>query len=501
MDKVLTDISVLTDQNSPQVPRTGVKITADEDYTLEPALGGADLGQDQNILPTPPRNRSRGSEALQKIAEREPRQILDSLNRIGIDGANLKSWRNRNAVRTALRETFWSQLRYEGMEDRSGSVAEAHESTFRWVFEDPEHGARKRWSNFRLWLESDDQLYWITGKPGSGKSTLMKFIFQAARGPEARCMQHLSRRANGESLIVANFYFWAAGSGLQASKEGLYRTLLHPILQQCPAALIGQFFPDRWQALALFNEDSKPFSEHEVQTKFSQIIPHLTRTAKLCLFIGGLDEFDGNQDDLFKLFSAMIRENPIKADSNFASLQARESGFADGLFDSVVFKASGVFLWGYLVVDSLLDGMKAGDCISDFHRRLDTLPRDLEDLYERILNDLDAFFLKHAVQLFQLMAACDNPPLALLFSIADEWIPASGYHSYDPIVSWTTENIILRIDTLRRRLHSRCKGLLEIPHASSSEGSDDVRTFFQGPNCAVPPQNAERFHHHPKNPG
>lgn len=30
--------------------------------------------------------------------------------------------------------------------------------------------------NFLEWLKADKQLFWITGKPASGKSTLMKFI-------------------------------------------------------------------------------------------------------------------------------------------------------------------------------------------------------------------------------------------------------------------------------------------------------------------------------------
>ncbi len=44
-------------------------------------------------------------------------------------------------------------------------VSEAHENTFLWILEADE-------------AESDQRLYWITGKAGSGGSTLMKFFIQ-----------------------------------------------------------------------------------------------------------------------------------------------------------------------------------------------------------------------------------------------------------------------------------------------------------------------------------
>ena len=63
------------------------------------------------------------------------------------------------------------------MEDRIERVAQAYENTFQWIWEDRTL-SEEPWSNFVEWLESDSRLYWITGKAGSGKSTLMKFICQ-----------------------------------------------------------------------------------------------------------------------------------------------------------------------------------------------------------------------------------------------------------------------------------------------------------------------------------
>ena len=39
-----------------------------------------------------------------------------------------------------------------------------------------QHEIDKAWQSFVTWLQSDDDLFWIQGKPGSGKSTLVKNI-------------------------------------------------------------------------------------------------------------------------------------------------------------------------------------------------------------------------------------------------------------------------------------------------------------------------------------
>lgn len=66
-------------------------------------------------------------------------------------------------------------LRYEGMEDREERITEAYDTTFQWVFEDP-LATQVKWSDFKTFLRSDTSLYWITGKAGSGKSTLIKYV-------------------------------------------------------------------------------------------------------------------------------------------------------------------------------------------------------------------------------------------------------------------------------------------------------------------------------------
>lgn len=72
-----------------------------------------------------------------------------------------------------VQHSLLQSLSFDTMKHRSETIAEAHQETFEWIFSDSEF---RPWSNFREWLQSDNGLYWLSGKAGSGKSTLMKYI-------------------------------------------------------------------------------------------------------------------------------------------------------------------------------------------------------------------------------------------------------------------------------------------------------------------------------------
>lgn len=63
------------------------------------------------------------------------------------------------------------------MVSRQEEVSGAYIGTFQWIF-DATTDDTKAWDNFAQWLESGDGVYWISGRPGSGKSTLMRYIVE-----------------------------------------------------------------------------------------------------------------------------------------------------------------------------------------------------------------------------------------------------------------------------------------------------------------------------------
>ena len=430
--------------------------------------------------------------------------------------------------RERAESSFLTRLQYDSMIDRERRIAKAHESTFQWVFQDSQSQDQVplmiKWSNFRDWLISEDQIYWITGKAGSGKSTLMKFLSSPTlkipqmdlaqeRGglstaeKRCRCFPYLERWARPSRLLIASFYFWNSGMDIQMTRAGLLRTLLSQILVQRPD-IISKIASKHWESLCLFDQlGVDEFAICDLRDMLFRAIKILGEDYKICLFIDGLDEFSDSHENLISMVMDLVSSNShvkicvasrpwnifqatlgqkaslrledltfsdiknfvqskFHADTEFENLRQRYPSFADQMMENIVVKASGVFLWVDLVVASLLAGMRLGDRIQDFQRRLDELPEDLEKLYEKILHSLDPFYLGHAAQYFTMVESANVPLTILQFTYADEETPESAFQM---VRSSNNENqISLRIEGMSRRLNSRCKGFLEIERGLQS---------------------------------
>jgi predicted ATPase len=127
-------------------------------------------------------------------------------------------------------------LHFPLIDDRYQAIPEAHRQTFRWIFdESPKEDCL--WSNFADWLRTGNGLYWINGKAGSGKSTLMRYIYN-----NIKTRQHLRFWAGKSSLDISGFFFWNSGSPIQRSQTGLLKSLLFQALQRRPN-LVRLVFP------------------------------------------------------------------------------------------------------------------------------------------------------------------------------------------------------------------------------------------------------------------
>jgi hypothetical protein len=79
-------------------------------------------------------------------------------------------------VATDFFSRLCSQLKYRELENRYERIDEAQFKTFEWILDPDPPLKNQNWSSFVQFLEGDQNLYWITGKAGAGKLTLMKFI-------------------------------------------------------------------------------------------------------------------------------------------------------------------------------------------------------------------------------------------------------------------------------------------------------------------------------------
>jgi len=145
----------------------------------------------------------------------------------------------------------------------------------------------------------------------------------------------------------------------------------------------------------------------------------------------------------------------------FLELEKGNSKLATQLYDDITEKASGVFLWVRLAVQSLLRGIADGDRVVDLMKRLEDLPEDLEMLFRKILNSVDPAYRVNSAQLFQIhRTACKhiNGINLLRFSYADDPDQALWEDEQRPL---SREEYVYRVKSMYRRLDSRTKGLLE----------------------------------------
>ncbi|KAF2116576.1 hypothetical protein BDV96DRAFT_645003 [Lophiotrema nucula] len=106
-------------------------------------------------------------------------------------------------------------LGFVAIDDRHSAILEAHRQTFEWIWQDQERQSQT-WSNFWQWLQVGTRHLLGDWKAGSGKSTLMKYIYH-----DPRTMQALRKWADANDFVLAGFLFWNSGSPMQKSLIGL----------------------------------------------------------------------------------------------------------------------------------------------------------------------------------------------------------------------------------------------------------------------------------------
>lgn len=276
---------------------------------------------------------------------------------------------------------------------------------------------------------------------------------------------------------MSKYFFWHSGSQLEKSQEGLLRSLLFGILSKCPD-LISTVRPDDSATLDA-NLDwtrEKLFSVFQKLT--TQRLP-----LRFCFFIDGLDEYEGHHSELIETLKDLLSLPDVKIrlssrpwqpfrdafghtrgytirlqdltrndirtyvtdrllnDKIFRAMASEDHRY-ETLVEEVVDRAEGVFLWVFLVVRSLLDGIRERDLISGLQYRLDRLPQNLEACFRHMISQIDgAYRRSRTVRAFQIALVSPEPPLLALFSIIDELETQDVHHRSGPKTLKTYESM------------------------------------------------------------
>lgn len=231
-------------------------------------------------------------------------------------------------IRKDVGNSVLNSLEFRSRTTRYGEVTEAYRDTYEWIFAE-EMNDENPWANFAEWLSQKDGLYWIGGKAGSGKSTLMKYIYK-----EGRTLQNLERWADKTELCISSFYFWNSGDSLQKSQQGLFRGLLFGVLNQQPE-LIPFTFPLAWattydhMASAKAGVLDKSWTLSELKDGFMRLVEQTSIPIKLCFLVDGLDEFDGDHEEIVSLFTIIHGRKGVKACISSRPWPIYEDSFQD----------------------------------------------------------------------------------------------------------------------------------------------------------------------------
>jgi hypothetical protein len=298
--------------------------------------------------------------------------------------------------------------------------------TFRWIFgHSTSFKSRQSFSAFAQWLTRNENLFWISGKPGSGKSSLMAYIFQNIQpGSEGHSL--LSHWAGQQSLkVLAYWFFRPATSQLLKAAHGFWRSICFQLLDSVPdtgdstwdnaepsvpASLKASLATDGTHATSWTDDELRQWAVYLLRQSNSRVF----------LLLDGLDEVEENREELLNdilslatlspqtkvccasrpelPFSLVLQEYPSlrlqdlnKKDVESICSRRLNGTTAEFLIDDITSRANGVLLWASLVAKDLSTAAKIGSKRIELEQLLRDIPDGLSALFRQMLMRQEGF--------------------------------------------------------------------------------------------------------------
>ncbi|KAL8378532.1 hypothetical protein RB599_008374 [Gaeumannomyces hyphopodioides] len=403
-----------------------------------------------------------------------------------------------NDTQPVTYQTLIDQLYFEKIDERLTTLAAAHATTCRWFLTS---------SEYTSWHDSEHQqehggFLWIKGNPGTGKSTLMKLLFEEAK-----------LGAKGDPFcITLSFFFLARGAIEERSTTGLYRSLLYQLLEKAlDVRDCLEWLTDSGARVI----HRAGWDDEALKTTLRRAVRSLREKA-ITIFVDALDECDQTQvNDMVCFFEELcehVRETHVELRICFSSrhypavviqqgielvledrsehtddielyiksrLRVGKSKQAELLRAEILEKSAGIFLWVVLVLDIInAEYPKVSKSIAKIRNRLEEIPPKLHDLFRMILTrDGDNIQELHACLMWILLATRPLKPQELYFGVQFAVdTDCSGW--------WDQEDVAL--EEMKDFVRSASKGLANVTKTKSAEVQfihESVRDFLRGDYC------------------
>lgn len=451
------------------------------------------------------KNSDRLSEEIAKAIQASEEQhvrtrthITSELQSIQLSQEQAQTHREQKQRSQSQRKKFLGSLMFDETNRRMNEIATSHRDTFQWIFDDdPE----RPWDSFTTWLKGDGPIYWIHGKPGSGKSTLMKFVANASQTKDC-----LREWYPDDQVLIVKYYFWLSGSHIQRSLKGFLCSIICQIVKD-DERLLNTLLDEQPELLMKGNINDWD------STKLQSLLLGVTvsRTLPLCCFIDGLDEFDQGDDVesvlslIEKISSASkikfcvssrpenylsnrLSERPqlrlqdltaadmqilISAELSNARDKCKPASIDDEhmnkIEETMAEKADGVFLWVHYAINSLVKGMRNEDDFEDLLDRIDDLPSGMHQLYSQMWNRLNEDQQRYRDEAATYFSYCilgdsrreSSEGRISLFELVIALNDSLQRMYIDRKLPQGQINVAKECELLGKRLSTRCAGLLE----------------------------------------
>lgn len=349
-------------------------------------------------------------------------------------------------LRNEASQTVLQQLQYEVMNHRVKTIKSATTNSCKWIWDEKPDGGR---SNLADWLVSGTGVYLIAGNEGSGKSTLMKYLFH-----QQQTFELLNKWASADSvpLATAAFFFWRNGTQLEKSEEGLLRSILFSVLSQQPhiipsvlPGIYAKIYSSRLAGNRSHTGSVAGGREIEgLRKAFTRLIRQTQSPIKLFFLIDGIDEYQDDQDNRRTMIELLTNEitasTNAKAiiasrklddmdnlgikpsltlhDSNHVAihtyveeslgreLKVYATKLPDDLSDQITSSAKGNFLWASLMVANISSQMLVDGCSVD---EIESTPKGavltsgIHDLYEHMWSAIPEADKRRASEILQIV--------------------------------------------------------------------------------------------------
>ena len=409
--------------------------------------------------------------------------LLPSLN-------NLYVPEPRSALSDSRRQGLFNSLWHHTIDARYATIKTAHARTCEWLLKKTEY---QDWLDISK-TQNHHGVLWIKGKPGSGKSTLVKFAVANAR------------KTRAETAVIS-FFFNARGEDLEKSTLGMYRSLLYQILNT---------FPDLHSVLDCLRPnvpregETYRWEKDDLQNLFTAAIQSLGQRRLMC-FIDALDECE--EDEIRDLVDFLEHLGHLAASSRIhfyvclssrhyphisiengveftlekqedhthditkylnGTLKAGRGKQSEQIKEELLQRSSGVFLWVVLVVQILNKEYDHGRILG-LRKRLREIPDGLEKLFEDILTR-DQQNMEGLILCLQWILYAERP-------LRQEEVYYAIHSGTDPEALTSTASEEITTQDMERFILSCSKGLAETTRLKARTVQfihESVREFLLG---------------------